>query len=1483
MKNKSSHIVRAMRSHSLVAFIVIALVLFGLCCLPIMNKDEFPQFVIRQAVVAAIYPGATAEEVEEQVTKPLEQFLFTYQEIDKEHTYSTTENGAVYIYAALRNEVANNDIAWSKIRHGLELFKMRSLPRGVAAVVVVDDFGNTSSLLLAVESEERTPRELEKYAQLLSDRLRTIPAMGNIKIIGKQHEEVAVYIDEQKMSRYPVDVKMLTAELALQGFRTTTGSVANSVGEALVHVANPYMSEYELGEQVVYVDPTGHSIKLRDIARIERRYAEPTEYVEYYDDQVVQSGNQPSACVIISVEMFPGHNIVSFGRDVDRILEKTKSELPRDLKFYRITDQPKVVGDSVMSFLRDLLLSMLVVVMVMLLLFPLRTALVACTGVPVCTAVAIGLMYLTGIELNTVTLAALIVVLGMIVDDSVIVIDGYTEKLERRHSAWYSAVTSTEALFIPMTIATCAISGMFFPMTKIITGPLGDFVQLFPWAVLFALTASIFYAVWVIPFMSTQYIKRRSDNAVSRFEKGQNKFFEFLQNGYDKILNTCFNNPHIVLCSAFLLLVLGGFLFTRLNVQMMPKAERENFAVEIHLAEGSSLQQTAFVADSIARILQRDDRVVSVTSFVGCSSPRFNACYAPQMAHKNYAQFIVVTKGKDATAGVLHDYSARYENLFPNAYIRFKQLDYQAVNNPVEVYVKGDDWTAMELVRDTLKWFMNQQPELTWVHSDYDETVQDVSVRLKSDEATQFGLTQAMLSVYLSSALGGQQMTGIWEDDYRIPVVLHSEGAESISLQGLENLLIPTSIPNLWVPLRQVADIKPLWHHSGMSHRNGIRTITVGADLRGKAPQPKSMAKVQKFIDSLQLPEGVSVSAGGLTDINGRVIPELVLSVIAAILVMFAMLLFHFGKLSVAMLALGSSILTIFGSFLGLWLFKLDFSITALLGIVSLIGILVRNAIIMYEYAEQLRREGKTAREAAYLAGKRRMRPIFLTSATTALGVIPMIIAHTSLWMPMGVVICFGTLFTLPLVVTVLPILYWQAFDERHVWIKQRRIVKTAIIAALICMPLTAQAQELSLDSCLKLAHQNSMLEKNSWVDVMVAKETQNQAFTKYFPQVQAVSGGYYSANPFVNLGIDDVKSAELRDMLDVFYLNYGAALGIDRSISLLQKGVTAGVVAVQPVFMGGQIYNGNRLAKIGVEAARQQRELAVQQIDSDVEEAFWLVYSLRQKAQVLETANIMLEKMSADVENAVEAGLAIPNDLIQIEIQQNTILSNMLTLESGLRLAKWALCQAIGIESSDTFDVFVPDYYMPQLPRYKAEGEVVVNRPELRLLQLNVEAEKLRKQISIGQAMPSIMVGAGYSYNNLFEKNAHNGTIFFTAQVPITAWWETSSKMRQHDLLIYKAKVQQHDYFEKMEMQTYREWNELNDAYRHLSILQRTVDNAKENMRISQLNYNAGLITLSEYLQAQSLYAQALSQQSDGKTKYLIALSRYNRHTHQN
>lgn len=1021
---KSNHILSAMRHHNIVFVVVAVLFLFGFWGLQKLNKDEFPQFTIRQGVIVAIFPGATAQEVEEQVTKPLERFLFTYSEINKKLTYSVTENGVVYVFAELRTEIADKDGTWSKIRHGLQLFKKTSLPAGVLEIVVVDDFGNTSSMLLAVESKERSPRELEKFAEQINDRLRKIPAMGNLKILGQQSEEIAVTIDAEKLSAYGLDQKMMLANLATQGFRTIGGHLETANDNALVQVAIPYQTEFEIGEQIIFADPSGAVIRLKDVAKIERRYARPEKYVQF----------DGKNCVIVSMEMYPGNNIVAFGDEVEGALNELHTQLPPDVNLHKITNQPDVVEKSVFSFLRDLLFSIAVVIAVMLLLFPLRTALVAGSGVPVCTAITLGAMYITGIELNTVTLAALIVVLGMIVDDSVIIIDGYVDTLQKGHSRWFSASESTRLLFVPMSLATISICGMFYPMTHIITGPLGDFVQLFPWTVTFALVASIFYAVWVIPYLGTRFIKLDNDRSASKFEKLQNKFFNALQNGYNRLLSACFRHPAVVLLSAFISVGLGIYIFTHLNVQMMPKAERNCFAVEIHLTEGSSLQQTAAVVDSLQHVLKNDARVTSVTAFVGCASPRFHATYSPQMAKKNYAQFIVNTTDEDATLAILKHYTPLYENHFPNAYVRFKQMDYQAVKNPVEVRFFGNELDEIEPFAEKMKQFLNKMPEVAWVHSNYDETTQNICIKLKPDEATRLGVTQTMLSLYLSGALNGQTMTSVWDEDYRIPVVLYTQFTDSLQFSSLENLPVPTAIPGVWVPMRQIADLEPDWQHAAITRHNSVREITVGCDLRFDVSQPKIMKRVKKFVENELkplLPADISVEYAGLTSANLSIIPQIVWSLLAAILVLLVFLLYHFTKIDIAILSLSASLICLFGACFGLWLFQLDFSITAVLGLVSLIGIIVRNAIIMFEYAEQLRKTNKNIREVAFEAGKRRMRPIFLTSATTALGVVPMIVAQTSLWMPMGVVICFGTIFTLPMVVTVLPVAYWQIYKKR--------------------------------------------------------------------------------------------------------------------------------------------------------------------------------------------------------------------------------------------------------------------------------------------------------------------------------------------------------------------------------------------------------------------------------------------------------------------
>ena len=1018
----------AMRSFPILALSIIAVVAIGMFALPHLNKNEFPDVTIRQGIVAVIYPGATAEEVETQVASKVEDYLFTFNEINKTKTYSYSQDGMLYVFVTMVQTEKDTKVTWSRIREGLNLFRMTDLPQGVVATAVIDDFGNSSSLLMAIESNERSPRELEEISKKLSARLRSIPELGKINVVGDQREEIAVHMDPVKLTQYAISPSIVSAELAAQGFRTISGKMENDDGHAMVHVSIPFGSLYNLNELVVFSDPaTGQVLRLRDVARIEPRYPEQKPHINYRD-----TANRSKGCIMLSLEMRSGNNVVEFGKKVEKVIAEYEQTLTPDIHIHRITDQPRVVDHSVRSFLHDLIEAILVVIFVMLMLFPLRTALISSTSVPICIAATLGIMYFIGFELNTVTLAALIAVLGMIVDDSVVVIDGYTDLLRAGHSRWYSAAVSTAKLSNSMLFATASIAMMFFPALAIFKGNiLGDFIGLFPWTILIALACSFLYAILVIPFMSARLIRNGDAKKKTRIERAQESFFGGLQRGYQWLLDLCFRHKKATLLVGFGSVVAGVVLFMSLNIQILPKAERDSFAIEMHLDASASLKETEATADSLEALLMADPRITSVTSFIGMSSPRFHITYAPQLPSDNYAQFIVKTTDDNATKAVIDEYSQRYENIFPNAQIRFKQLDYQSALSPIEIYLKGEDYDQLVAARDTLLRLMRNNPKLFYVHSDFDETEEMVDVVLKTDVANSLGITQSALSLYLNGALSGTQLSSMWMGDYNIPITVYGD-AQNRDYESLGDLLVPCANPGMWVPLRQVADIQPKFHHNNMPHRNGVRCITVSADAITGTSQLKEAYALGRAIDKIDLPEGVSWEYGGTMAFSKEVMPGLILAIIAAICVMFLVLIIHYGKIGISLLSISMAALCLFGATFGLWIFGLDFSITAVLGLISLVGIIVRNAIIMYDYVAELRsKEQMSVTDAAYHAGLRRMRPIFLTSATTALGVIPMITAGTLLWEPMGVVVCFGTIFTLPLVITILPVAYCVAFENK--------------------------------------------------------------------------------------------------------------------------------------------------------------------------------------------------------------------------------------------------------------------------------------------------------------------------------------------------------------------------------------------------------------------------------------------------------------------
>ena len=1018
--NKKRNIVEwAMHYRQIVILITAVLVAFGMFALSKINKNEFPDFTVRQGVVVAVYPGATVNEMEEQVTQPLENYIFTYKEVKKEKTKSYTRNGLTIVQVELNDDIdgANKENFWSRFKLGVQQFKS-SLPSGVLALQVQDDFGDASALLITMESNEKTYRELKAYMDDLKARLRHIESVGRLSVYGGQQEQISVYVDTRKLAHYGIGQSVLSSALMTKGFNITAGTQAAPQYEAPIHVSRSLNMVNDVEQLIVYAGPDGNVVRVKDVAVVKHEYATPSSFVT----------NNGKKCLVLSVEMKKGRSITDMGADIKTQLEAFQKTLPKEVTMFTITDQSQVVGDSVVNFLKELLIAIIAVVIVVVLLMPMRVALVAASTIPISIFISLGLFYAFGIELNTVTLAALIVTLGMIVDNSIVIIDNYMELMAEGMSRWDASIKSARHFFKSIFTATLAISITFFPLLATMTGMYHDFLLLFPWAILIVLLVSLVVAELITPFLQFYFIRKPIEERLSKDGQPRFSFMNLMQTYFDKLIDFCFRHPYGVMGSAVASVVVGSLLMMVLPQKMMPTAERNQFAVEIYLPTGASLKRTEMIADSLEHILRKDKRVVSIASFKGTSSPRFQTSYAPQFGGKNYAQFIVNTADSKATLGVLHDYRMKYTNAFPGAYVRFKQLNYSAEGNSVELRLSGDDPKQLQQTADSLTTVLRANDKLILVRNDMNEPLLTTDIQLDEQKANRLGVNNALVELTMATRYNqsGIPVATIWDGDYGMPVTLKSDKADEASINDLQDEPIPVMGGVKTVPLHQIAKVKPQWEVGQICHRNGQPTITIMADVVDDVNVMNVTTKLQKQIQPDKLPAGITMAWGGEYEQANEANPQIVNGLLISVVVIFFLMLGHFRKISTAFLLLLSLTLVVFGTAMGVLIPGGAFSLTCYLGVISLMGILVRNAIIMYDYAEELREtEHLSAHEAIQLSAKRRMRPIFLTSAAASMGVVPMMLGGSGLWAPMGNVIFFGTMITMLFILTVLPIAYW--------------------------------------------------------------------------------------------------------------------------------------------------------------------------------------------------------------------------------------------------------------------------------------------------------------------------------------------------------------------------------------------------------------------------------------------------------------------------
>jgi multidrug efflux pump subunit AcrB/outer membrane protein TolC len=1179
--------------------------------------------------------------------------------------------------------------------------------------------------------------------------------------------------------------------------------------------------------------------------------------------------------------MQPGNNIVEYGKDVDKAIETFSKSCPEDISVAKISELPKYVNDSVSNFMREFLIAIVAVILVTMLLLPLRVASVAGITVPITVLITLGILYFIGVELHTVSLAALILVLGMIVDNSIVIIDNHVEKVDHRYSPWHAAIASAKELFIPTVTATLAIMAIYIPLGIMVPGNAGEFLKTFPVVVSITLIVSILVATLLVPYLNFVFIKKGLKTG--RSSKKGKSFLDWLQGWYNVTLEKAFEHPKFVIGTGVACIALAVILFKNTNQQLFPELERNQFAVEIYLPTGSSLESTAQIVDSMETVLNREKRVTNVTSFIGTSSPRFQMVYAPNMPSPNYGQLLINTVSDKATRELVNDYGVKYADHFANAHVKFKILALQLNKANIEVRISSDSVKDIRKVEGQVNEILKNTQHIAWSRTDWDQKQQNIKVTLDRDKANRMGYSKGFVSTSLMVGLNGLPLTTIWENDYPVEVRLtqENEGAKSIKTIGDQYITSLSSFSA--APLRSFASFSPEWTEGTIVHRNGTPTLTIYIDNDATGIASKMFDEIRPQIDNLKLPERLSISYGGDYEAQVEVFIPMAIALAVSIIIIFFILLFQFKKVKLSLLIMSTMLLTLPGAAIGLKLMGYPFSTTAFVGISSLCGLVVRNGIILIDYARLIRGKNKMPiHDAALAAGKRRMRPIFLTSAAASVGVIPMIISRSPLWGPLGSVICFGLIISMVLTLYILPILYSLVYGDKEqksggFWSLPKRVAILLVIFCLPLLPSKAEAQTLSLDSCKKTALAYNKKIMKSDFDVKAATEHRSYAFTNYFPVVSISGTAMRSSDylmklktPEMNLPVYDGNPANLASATQFAYI---PSIGINA----LDYMNVANVSVALPVYMGGRIRNGNALASLGENVSKQQKSIVVTDVLIRTEELYWNLISLKGKRKTLLSYKTMLDTLYRDVNNYYTSGMVQRNDLLKVQLKQNEMESNLLKIDNGIVMTTRSLCQFIGIQYDSTIIFNEQPSGENRFPsQIEDPKNAVANMVELKLLNKAVEAEKLQKKMALGELMPQISLSGMGVYYDVMNKTDKAALALVNVSIPITGWWGGSHKIKQQQMKVEKAIVDRDETAELLSLQAEQAANELKESWSQLKLSEKSVEQARENLKVTDDNYRSGVVGISDLLEAQALFQSSNDNLNDALCGYQIKKAKH-------
>jgi len=1431
--------------------LVLAAMLFvtGMYALVTMPRREDPKITIHTGIVSAAYPGATPEQVEDQVTRKIEEHLFRFSEVRREKTFSTTRNGVVLVNVELNKSVTDADEFWSKLRLDMAQLKATDLPAGVRGPAVDSDFGDTVAVLIAVHGGSYGPRELKDYAQKVEAALRTIPAVSKIKRIGDQKEEIDISSSSERLAQYAVNPQKMAQALQGRNQVQYAGRVPTEQNKTPIAASGELQTEDQIRHVMVDVSPTGQPVYVGDFASVERVYKDPTEYARI--------GGQPT--ILLAVEMSEGNNIVDFGNTVRKTLKSVESSLPPEVKLDLVADQPKVVSERIWDFFREFGIAIVAVILVTMLLLPMRVALVSAIAIPVTVSITFALLNLCGIELQQVSIAALITVLGMVVDDAIVIADNYVDLLDKHVPVEEAAWRCATEMAVPVLTATLTIIASFAPLL-LLTGAMGEFIRSLPIAVAIALGTSYVVAMLLTPLTARHFIRQGLIDHEFDNSTGPAKLspLDRMQKVYNRIITHAMHHKPLVLAAGLLAFIAGIGILHLVPQQFFPLAERNQFVLDVWMPEGTKIEATDAVVKRIETILSKEPLVSSYTSFLGSSAPRFYYNVNPQAPAANYAQVLVNTTKVNGTPELVAALRERLSDAAPEAQVYVKELQQgQVMEAPVEARIVGDDAQELRTLGAQVEDIMRHTAGATYIHTDWREDAWQLRVNVREEVANRMGLTNAAVAQQLAGGFEGAPLTTFWEGDRDVDVVLRLDPVQRRGVQDVTETYVTSPITGARVPVGAVASLTPDWQPGRVVRRNGVRTLTVRAFPDGHRLASEILADMRSQVNALPLPAGYRIAYGGEFENQNETFGEMTHALLYSLVLIFLILLFQFRSFIDPLIIMMAFPLALPSAALGLLITHNNFGFTAFMGIVSLGGLVVRNSIILIDYIHVRMKDGVELEKAALEAGERRLRPIFLTSMAAAVGVIPMILSGSSMWSPLASVIAFGLLGSMFFTLVVIPVLFVVAHRERTVPVPARVLVTTMVL--LLAFAGAAQAQSspmapprvVTMDEALALAKSQNPAVKLAQLKTKEMAARVTEARANYFPVVS-------DETEAVHLGAMD-RLVLPQGVLGT-YPSAGPIPGKDVSIKLgNQNFLLSTTVAAQPITQMFKIHAGVNVAKADEGMARANARRAENEVALKVKQLYFSLLSAERRKQAAELRIAAGEARLAEAQNGVEAGSVLELKALEGKAQIAEARHALGSLEDAISDMRVEFNDLIGLPLDADLALAPPPANDSDATSGDPETEALNHNPEVAAAEQTLKKARAGLSAARAEYIPEIGAFAQYVYQSgvpLLSEN--NGAVGLKMNWTLAEFGKRGGLVRERQAQVAQAEQNLRQAQNRVRIDIEKEVRKVRRAETGLKAARESVAARAEMQRITANQVEANTANPSALKEAEAQLAEA-------------------------